>query len=71
MSKLIRSTTVVRRTGKRTPKKPLYIIATGGEVYIAKWVGKTLTWIEASEADFPVRLAPAANEEDTGTTDKA
>ena len=62
MSKLIRSTTVVRRPGAQRPKRPIYVIASGGDVFVAKWVGKTLTWVEATEADFGVKPAPAAND---------
>lgn len=62
MSKLIRSTTAVRRPGAKRSKRPIYVIASGGDVFVAKWVGKTLTWVEATEADFGVKPAPAANE---------
>jgi hypothetical protein len=63
MSKLIRSTTVVRRSsGVRGKQRPIYIIASGGEVFIALRTKESLTWVPVDEDDFGVQPAVAAND---------
>jgi hypothetical protein len=51
MSKLIRSTTVVRRpSGERRTQRPIYIIASGGEVFFGRRLPGAYVWIEADES---------------------
>ena len=60
MSKPIRSTTVVHRpSGARVTQRPIYVIASGGEVFIAHRTKDALAWVPANEDDFgiqPLRL---------------
>ncbi len=62
MSKIIRATTLVRRPAAKRDKRPVYIIASGGEVYILKHMKGALTWVPATEADFGARPDTAAND---------
>jgi hypothetical protein len=63
MSKTIRTTTVVRRpSGARVAQRPIYVIASGGEVFIARRTKDTLAWVPANENDFDVPPAAAAND---------
>lgn len=65
MSKLIRSTTVkTRPTDQRSRKAPVWVIASGGEVFVMKRTRGAITWVPARESDFPgrARAGVAANE---------
>lgn len=65
MSKLIRSTTVKSRPAdQRRRKQPIWVIASGGEVFILKRTRGAITWVPARESDFPARAraSVAANE---------
>lgn len=62
MSKIIRSTTPMRRPAAKVGKRPVWIIASGGEVFILKRGKGAFTWVPANEADFGVKPAPAAND---------
>lgn len=62
MSKLIRTTTLVHRPTPRRAKAPVYVIASGGDVFVLKRTKGAFTWVLATEADFGVKLAPAANQ---------
>ena len=64
MSKRIRPTTVKNRPAdSRHRKQPLWVIASGGEVFVMKRVRGAITWVPAQESDFPAqaRAAVAAN----------
>lgn len=65
MSKLIRSTTVLTRPAdQRRRKQPIWVIASGGEVFVMKRARGAITWVPARESDFTARAraAVAANE---------
>lgn len=65
MSKLIRSTTVKSRPAdQRSRKAPVWVIASGGEVFVMKRTRGAITWVPARESDFPARsrAGVAANE---------
>jgi hypothetical protein len=62
MSKLIRSTTPVHRPAAKVGKRPVWIIASGGEIFILKRRKGAFTWAPANEADFGVKPALAAND---------
>lgn len=61
MSKLIRTTNVVNRPAPHRAKRPVYVIASGGDVFVLKRTKGALTWELATEADFK-KPAPAANQ---------
>lgn len=52
MSKRIRPTTVVRRPRAERTRRPIYLIASGGEVFVARRLPGALIWVPATEADF-------------------
>ncbi len=60
MSRVIRSTTVVDRLHAQRPGRPIYVIASDGEVFVARRTSSAFTWVPANEADFGVR--PAARD---------
>ena len=62
MSKLIRSSTVVSRPVTKRDVRPVYLIASGGEVFLLKRMAGAATWVAANEADFSAKADPAANE---------
>jgi hypothetical protein len=62
MSKLIRSKTAVYRPKAQGGKRPIYVIASGGEVYRLKRLAGAAVWVAANEADFTAKPAEAANE---------
>ncbi len=65
MSKLIRSTTVQSRPAdQRRRKQPIWVIASGGEVFVMKHARGAITWVPARESDFTARAraAVATNE---------
>lgn len=64
MSKLIRPSTVQSRPAdQRRRKQPIWVIASGGEVFVMKRVRGAITWVPAQESDFPAqaRASQAAN----------
>ena len=63
MSKPIRSTTVVRcPSGARVTQRPIDVIASGGEVFIARRTKDALAWVPANEDDFGIQPPAAAND---------
>ena len=63
MSKLIRTTTATRRPSTaRAVARPIYVIASGGEVFIAHRTKDAFAWVPASEDDFGVQRQVAAND---------
>lgn len=63
MSKLIRTTTATRRpSAARAAARPIYVIASGGEVFIARRTKDAFAWVPASEKDFGVQREAAVND---------
>jgi hypothetical protein len=63
MSKLIRTTTFVRRPSTaRVAARPIYVIASGGDVFIARRTKDAFAWVPATEEDFGVPARAAAND---------
>jgi hypothetical protein len=62
MSKPIRPSIVVRRPATLGGKRPIWVIASGGEVFILKRSTGAATWVAANEADFGLKPGIAANE---------
>lgn len=62
MSKRIRPTIEQPRPAHtRGRKRPIWVIATGGEVFILRRAKGAFTWIPATEADFGMK-PDAAND---------
>lgn len=71
MSKHKSSSNIQVRPAGRHDHLPIWIIASGGEVFIMKRTGGAITWAPAQESDFlaPASGPQAANEavfEETG-----
>lgn len=63
MSKRIRSTTVKTcPADQRGRKAPVWVIASGGEVFVMKRTRGAITWVPARESDFPAPARVAAND---------
>ena len=63
MSNPIRSTPAVRRVSRSArPARPIYVIASGGEVFIARRTKDALAWVPANEDDFGIQPPAAAND---------
>ncbi|MCU0843007.1 MAG: hypothetical protein MUC79_15020 [Thiobacillaceae bacterium] len=63
MGKRIRPTTVQSRPAHtRGRRRAIWVIASGGEVFILKRLKGALVRVPASEADFGARPAAAAND---------